>query len=153
MVWCPTRTKNLGRFLKVSKSSFLPKNERNVARISALKFIYWPLIFVGFQLQLSSPCNVFNTWCWKPTNVSFEAFLVGNQGWHIKGQMLSQLIWCPKNIFRFIRPVHVHLKQIKWIWKKKPPWKFFFAYFFIPLIKAWKFLSNVTKIFLAISML
>ena len=37
---------------------------------------------------LSSPCNVFNTWCWKQTNVSFEAFLVGNQGWHIKGQML-----------------------------------------------------------------
>ena len=46
------------------------------------------LAFVCFQLQLSSPCNVFNTWCWKQTNVGFEAFLVGNQGWHIKGQML-----------------------------------------------------------------
>ena len=47
------------------------------------------LTFFCFQLQLFSPCNVFNTWCWKPTNVSFEAFLVGNQGWHIKGQMLG----------------------------------------------------------------
>ena len=44
--------------------------------------------FICFQLQLSSPCNVFNTWCWKQVNVSFEAFLVGNQGWRIKGQML-----------------------------------------------------------------
>ena len=46
------------------------------------------LTFVCFQLQLFSPCIVFNTWCWKQTNVSFEAFLVGNQGWHIIGQML-----------------------------------------------------------------
>ena len=46
------------------------------------------LTFICFQLQLSSPCNVFNTWCWKQVNVSFEAFLVGNQGWPIKGQML-----------------------------------------------------------------
>ena len=46
------------------------------------------LRFTCFQLQLSSPCNVFNTWCWKQINVSFEAFLVGNQGWHIEGQML-----------------------------------------------------------------
>ena len=29
-----------------------------------------------------------NNWSWKQTNVSFEAFLVGNQGCHIKGQML-----------------------------------------------------------------
>ena len=27
-------------------------------------------------------------WSWKQINVSFEAFLVGNQGWRIKGQML-----------------------------------------------------------------
>ena len=46
------------------------------------------LSFICFQLQLSSPCNVFNTWCWKQVNLSFEAFLVGNQGWPIKGQML-----------------------------------------------------------------
>ena len=46
------------------------------------------LTFVCLQLQLFSPCIVFNTWCWKQINVSFEAFLVGNQGWHIKGQML-----------------------------------------------------------------
>ena len=46
------------------------------------------LTFICFQLQLSSPCNVFNTWCWKQVNVIFEAFLVGNQEWPIKGQML-----------------------------------------------------------------
>ena len=40
------------------------------------------------EIILCSPCNVFNTWCWKQVNVSFEAFLVGNQGWPIKGQML-----------------------------------------------------------------
>ena len=58
------------------------------------------LTFTCFQLQLSSPCNVFNTWCWKQINVGFEAFLVGNQGWPIKGQMLRYLISYPKNIFR-----------------------------------------------------
>ena len=39
-------------------------------------------------------------------------------------------MWYPKNIFRFIRPVHVHKKQIEWIWKKKDLWKFFFLHFF-----------------------
>ena len=46
------------------------------------------LTFICFQLQFFSPCNVLNNWSWKQTNVSFEAFLVGNQGWRIKGQML-----------------------------------------------------------------
>ena len=46
------------------------------------------LTFVCFQLQFFSPCNVLNNWSWKQTNVSFEVFLVGNQGWRIKGQML-----------------------------------------------------------------
>ena len=36
----------------------------------------------------------------------------------------------PKNIFRFIRPVHVHLKTDKVDLKKKPPWKKFFLHFF-----------------------
>ena len=66
------------------------------------------LIFVYFQLagEWHHPA------CWKQShghhpasqkqiNVIFEAFIVGNQGWHIKGQMLKQLISYPKNIFRF----------------------------------------------------
>ena len=57
------------------------------------------LTFVCFQVQLFSPCILFNTWCWKQTNVRFEAFPVGNEGWHIKGQMLRYLIWYPQNIF------------------------------------------------------
>ena len=42
------------------------------------------LIFVCFQLagEWHHPAS------WKQANVSFEAFLVGNQGWPIKGQML-----------------------------------------------------------------
>ena len=32
------------------------------------------LTFVCFQLQLSSPCNVFNTWCWKQPNFSLRPF-------------------------------------------------------------------------------
>ena len=43
---------------------------------------------------------------------------MGNQGWHINGQMLILLILYPKNIFRFIRPVHVHLKTAKMDLKK-----------------------------------
>ena len=39
-------------------------------------------------IEKKYPCIVLNNWSWKQTNVSFEAFLVGNQGWHIKGQML-----------------------------------------------------------------
>ena len=73
------------------------------------------LTFICFQLQLSSPCNVFNTWCWKQINVSFEAFLVGNQGWHIKGQMLRKLIWCPKKFFRLSGLSMCISKRIKWI--------------------------------------
>ena len=73
------------------------------------------LTFICFQLQLSSPCNVFNTWCWKQINVSFEVFLVGNQGWHIKGQMLRQLIWCPKISFRLSGLSMCISKRIKWI--------------------------------------
>ena len=42
------------------------------------------LTFVCFQLQLFSPCIVFNNWSWK---------------------------LYPKSIFRFIWPVHVHLKN------------------------------------------
>ena len=37
----------------------------------------------------------------------------------IKGQMLRQLLLRPKNIFRFIQPVHVHLKVDKVDLKKK----------------------------------
>ena len=53
--------------------------------------------------------------------IFFEVSLVGNQWWRIKGQMLRYLISYPKNIFRFIRSVHVQLcisKRIKWIEKK-----------------------------------
>ena len=88
------------------------------------------LTFICFQLQFFSPCIVLNNWSWKQINVSFEAFRVGNQGWRIKGQMLRYLISYPKNIFRFIRPVHVHLKTDKVDFKKKPPRFFFFLHFF-----------------------
>ena len=67
---------------------------------------------------------------WKQANVSFEAFLVGNQGWPIKGQMLRQFMRCPKSIFRFIRPVHAQLKTDNVDYLKKPPWKKFFLYIF-----------------------
>jgi hypothetical protein len=79
--------------------------------------------FVCFQLQLFSTMQGLKNWSWKQTNVTFEAFLVGNQGWCIKGQMLRYLILYPKNIFRFIRPVYVHLKMDKVDFKKKPPRK------------------------------
>ena len=53
------------------------------------------LTFACFQLAGWWPCDCFQLagWChspasWKQTNISFEAFLVGNQGWRIKGQML-----------------------------------------------------------------
>ena len=69
--------------------------------------------------------------CSIQTNVRFEAFLVGNQGWRIKGQMLRYLIWYPKNISRFIRPVHVHLKTDHVDYLKKPSY-FVFAYFCNP---------------------
>jgi hypothetical protein len=42
--------------------------------------------------------------------------------------MLLQLY--PKNIFRFIWPVHVHLKMDKVDLKKKPLRNFFFLHFF-----------------------
>ena len=73
----------------------------------------WKLTFVCFQLQLFSPCIVFNTWSWKQTHISFEAFFVGNQGWHIKVKCSGSCYYIPKNIFRFIRPVHVHLQTDK----------------------------------------
>ena len=46
------------------------------------------LTFVCFQHQVLNTMQGLNNWSWKQTNVSFEAFLVGNQGWHIKVQML-----------------------------------------------------------------
>ena len=79
--------------------------------------------------------------------------LVLRQGCHIKGQNLRQLILYSKNIFRFIRPIHVHFKTDKVDFKKSPREKKI-AKFFNPLIKqTCKTLSNVTKTFLAISML
>jgi hypothetical protein len=46
---------------------------------------------------------------------------------------IHTLISYPKNIFRFIWPVHVHLKTDKVDLKKKQPWFLFFSYFFNPL--------------------
>jgi hypothetical protein len=47
-----------------------------------------------------------------------EAFLVGNQGWPMKGQMLRY----SRSIFRFIQPVHVHLKTDKHKYGKNMAW-------------------------------
>ena len=53
------------------------------------------LIFVCFQLAgewyypaIWKQSHGHHPASWKQINVSFEAFLVGNQGWRIKGQML-----------------------------------------------------------------
>ena len=46
------------------------------------------LTFICFQHQVLNTLQGLDNWSWKQINVSFEAFLVGNQGWHIKGQML-----------------------------------------------------------------
>ena len=76
------------------------------------------LTFVCFQLQLLNTLQGLKSKSWKQTNVSFEDFLVGNQGWCIKGQMLRKFIWYPKSIFRFIRLSMCVSKRIKWIKKK-----------------------------------
>ena len=79
------------------------------------------LTFICFQLQLSSPCNVFNTWCWKQINVSFEAFLVGNQGlmYHFRmGHEKSQAFW------RVTRESVDTRYIVDWVWQwanKLPP--------------------------------
>ena len=46
------------------------------------------LTFICFQHQVLNTLQGLDNWSWKQINVSFEAFLVGDQGWHIKGQML-----------------------------------------------------------------
>ena len=46
------------------------------------------LTFFCFQLQVLNTMQGLKNWSWIQTNVSFEDFLEGNQGWHIKGQML-----------------------------------------------------------------
>ena len=95
------------------------------------------LRFTCFQLAGWWPCDCFQIagWChspasWKQTNISFEAFLVGNQGWCIKGQMLRKFIWYPKSIFRFIRPSMCISKRIKWIKKNSHREKKIFCIFF-----------------------
>ena len=45
------------------------------------------LTFTCFQHQVLNTLQGLDNWSWKQINVIFEAFLVGNQGWHIKGQM------------------------------------------------------------------
>ena len=49
------------------------------------------LTFICFQHQVLNTLQGLDNWSWKQINVSFEAFLVGNQGWHIKGQ-ITQLV-------------------------------------------------------------
>ena len=73
------------------------------------------LTFICFQHQVLNTLQGLDNWSWKQINVSFEAFLVGNQGWHIKGQMLRKLIWCPKIFFRLSGLSMCISKRIKWI--------------------------------------
>ena len=47
----------------------------------------------------------------------------------MKVQMFRKLMSYPKIIFRFILPVHVHLKMDKVDLKKKTPWNFFYIFF------------------------
>ena len=65
----------------------------------------------------------------KQVNLSFEAFLVGNQGWPIKGQMLRNLISYPKNIFRSLDLRSQISKRIMWIISKSHREKIFFLIF------------------------
>ena len=60
----------------------------NIIYLSIWPFIRHPwfptrkaskLTFICFQLQLLDTMQGLNNWSWKQTNVSFEAFLVGNQ--------------------------------------------------------------------------
>ena len=46
------------------------------------------LSFTCFQHQVLNTLQGLDNWSWKQVNLRFEAFLVGNQGWPIKGQML-----------------------------------------------------------------
>ena len=46
------------------------------------------LTLTCFQHQVLNTLQGLDNWSWKQVNLSFEAFLVGNQGWPIKGQML-----------------------------------------------------------------
>ena len=46
------------------------------------------LTFVCFQHQVSKTIQGLNNWSWKQTNVSFEAFPVGNKEWCLNGQIL-----------------------------------------------------------------
>ena len=70
-------SKNPGRFQfhfsGVLEACLMLKNSRFFANLD-LK-----LTFVCFQHQLFSPCIVLNNWSWKQPNVSFKAFLMGNQ--------------------------------------------------------------------------
>ena len=43
-------------------------------------YLFLSVAFLPMQFQIVAS--------WKQTNVNFEAFLVGIQGWRIKGQML-----------------------------------------------------------------
>ena len=53
------------------------------------------LRFFSFQLQLLNTMQGLKNWSWKQTNVSFEAFLVRNQGWHLN-QIISKSHWKKK---------------------------------------------------------
>ena len=46
------------------------------------------LTFICFEHQVLNTLQGLDNWSWKQVNVSFEAFIVGNQGWRLKGQML-----------------------------------------------------------------
>ena len=81
-----------------------------ILKLSCVSFSYvnisYVLALISHQeglktnIYLFSACWVMTVWLfsacgwchspasWKQTNISFEAFLVGNQGWCIKGQML-----------------------------------------------------------------
>ena len=74
-----------------------------------------------------------NNWSWKQKNVSFEAFLVGNQGWYIKIKCLESLCDIPK-VFSDLSGLSMCIsKLIKWVTKRET--ENFFSYFFNPLIK------------------
>ena len=109
---------------------WLPQTWGKVRKERQPSFAWWCV-----PITMASLCGGLGSLFLKYLNIvrfelSFEAFLVGNQWWHIKGQMLRKFIWYPKSIFRFIRPSMCISKRIKWIKKKSHREKKIFCIFF-----------------------
>ena len=118
-------------------STWFPTRKASKLTITCFQLAgWWPYDRLQLAGCWHSPAS------WKQTNISFEAFLVGNQGWRIKGQMLRYLMSYPKNIFRSLDLRSQISKRIMWIISKSHRKNFFFDIFaihssrlYIPTVK------------------